>query len=227
MISHILGILIGYSLFSQSNTMHNEALEINESETPMVTTQTSPQKVQTDRNPWQKKVELLRQQLKALKLTNADLKLKITAAEQANSKEELESQTSLQKVSMEKFTTDIQKTYIQGVRDVIIQLDDKVVESIKSDFEESAPATEASMNLQENLARFIEQNNNMGEHFITSLQCKKQICRLEVNTGNLQQWEQIYAQATHQPWFQAMTAQEKSDYADNIIYYIIQIPDKG
>jgi len=127
---------------------------------------------------------------------------------------------NLKVIGFKEFEEEMKESFLNRFKGVILQLKGHELDMFKNSFTLSNETNEWSSVFESSVTSFLTDNNNNGDHFIYSLSCKTTICRLEVNTNNLDSWNSLYASMTYQPWYESITIQENSDYPGNIIYYL-------
>jgi len=222
----ILGIVIGYWLFftpqitdtiKQQNPIELSEIEFQHENNHLQTATAQDQRI----------AQLLEEikQLKT-KLNQLTHKKSLTVQNPSNQlKNGIASKTvdnNLTKMNIEDFNNMMQKSILSRSRSIILQFDNNRIEELKKDFENLPAPDEWSTNYQDKISQFITENDNSGDLFINSVDCRISLCRLEVNTNGSQQWEELYLKMSQQAWFQSVTIQEKTDYPDTIIYYLIK-----
>lgn len=129
----------------------------------------------------------------------------------------------LTKMSMEDFERSMKDSFTDRFKGVVLELSGNELEAIKKSFDNSTDKNEWSYRYENSITSFLAEKDLNGDHFIQSISCNTQICRLEINTNNDENWDSVYASMTQQSWYKTITVEENSDYPGNHIYYLPSI----
>ncbi|MBV1910736.1 MAG: hypothetical protein KUG78_15645 [Kangiellaceae bacterium] len=159
-------------------------------------------------------------QLEALLAKGKENRMPITEVEDPSETETATETSQLQKMSYTDFEHSMKTSFTDQFKGVVLQFEGKRLEDIKKSYQSSSDKNEWSAEYENRLASYVTENDINGDHFIQSLDCNSSICRLEVNTNDSQNWDQLYSALTRETWYESITIQEKSDYPGNVIYYL-------
>lgn len=151
--------------------------------------------------------------------SNNNENLEIQLAEETDQETNQET-SSLKKMSFQDFEETMKDSFSDRFKGIILELSGKKLDDIKRSFQQSSDSNEWSVQYEDSIAAFLQENDLNGDHFIQSLSCNPSVCRLEVNTNNPESWNSLYASMTEQEWYESITIQENSDYPGNVIYYL-------
>jgi len=126
----------------------------------------------------------------------------------------------LRTMSMEDFESSMKTSFTDQFKGVVLELEGKRLEDVKSSFTTSIEKNEWSNEYENSIANYLSEHDQNGDHYLQSLSCNVSVCRLEVNTNDSEQWNSLYARMTRESWYESITIQEKSDYPGNVIYYL-------
>ena len=126
----------------------------------------------------------------------------------------------LKTMSMEDFESSMKTSFTDQFKGVVLELEGKRLEDVKSSFTASIEKNEWSNEYENSIANYLSEHDQNGDHYLQSLSCNVSVCRLEVNTNDSEQWNLLYARMTRESWYESITIQEKSDYPGNVIYYL-------
>ncbi len=129
----------------------------------------------------------------------------------------------LKKMSMTDFEESMKDSFVDRFKGIVLELSGTELEAMKKSFNSSTDKNDWSNQYETSIANFLTENDLNGDHFIQTLSCNTQMCRLEVNTNNDESWNSLYASMTQQPWYKTITVEESSDYPGNHIYYLPSI----
>ncbi|MDQ7048133.1 MAG: hypothetical protein Q9M92_00785 [Enterobacterales bacterium] len=224
-----MGIFIGYWGFAAQRSTDKEGQE-NVASLNREASLAQNDNVQSTATQQQTRIHQLLKKIKRLENKLEDLTHRVSSTtavqeppKQQNSKMlAVKSDKNLTKMNIEDFNNMMQESIVSRSRSIILQFDDKRIAELKEDFDKLQFSDEWSINYQDKMSQFITENDSSGDLFINTINCRTSICRLEVNTSNLQFWEALYLNMSQQSWFQSITIQENTDYPDTIIYYLIK-----
>ncbi|MET1257280.1 hypothetical protein [Aliikangiella maris] len=162
-------------------------------------------------------IEKLQQQEKII----ADLQTQI-----ANLKASLKSDSNqapppkLKTISVDDFEKEVKDKLFSHFKGYAIKLGENELENIKKSFDGQQTRSNWSAEFENNMNAFFSESNADNRHFIEELNCNDSMCRLKVDSSDMNNWQQIYAQMTQQDWYQSITLVESTDSPNQIIYYI-------
>lgn len=131
-----------------------------------------------------------------------------------------ESEAQLRTMNMQTFEESMKTQFTDQFKSVVLQLEGERLEDIKQSYNNSSEKNEWSNQYENSIANFLATHDENGDHYLQSLNCNTNVCRLEVNTNDSDNWNSLYAKMTNESWYQSITVQEKSEYPGNVIYYL-------
>lgn len=129
----------------------------------------------------------------------------------------------LKKMSMQDFEESMKDSFVNRFKGVVLELSGNELEAVKKSYSNSTDRNDWSNNYENSIASFLAENDLNGDHFVQTINCNTQVCKLEINTNNDETWSRLYASMTLQPWYKTITVEENSDYPGNHIYYLPSI----
>ncbi|MEP1740931.1 MAG: hypothetical protein ABJI60_20920 [Kangiellaceae bacterium] len=136
----------------------------------------------------------------------------------SGSKEQTEA--PLRTMNMQTFEESMKTQFTDQFKGIVLQLEGQRLEDIKQSYNNSSEKNEWSNQYENSIANFLAAHDENGDHYLQSLNCNTNVCRLEVNTNDADNWNSLYAKMTNESWYQSITVQEQSDYPGNVIYYL-------
>ena len=131
-----------------------------------------------------------------------------------------EPEAQLKTMNMQTFEESMKTRFTDQFKGVVLQLEGQRLEDIKQSYNNSNQKNEWSNQYENSIANFLAAHDENGDHYLQSLNCNTNVCRLEVNTNDSDNWNRLYAKMTNEPWYKSITVQEKSEYPGNVIYYL-------
>ena len=129
----------------------------------------------------------------------------------------------LKKMTMQDFEESMKDSFVDRFKGVVLELSGSELEAIKKSYSDSSDKNDWSYQYENSITNFLSANDLNGDHFVQTINCNTQICRLEINTNDDESWSSLYASMTQQPWYKTITVEENSDYPGNHIYYLPSI----
>ncbi|TQV86876.1 hypothetical protein [Aliikangiella coralliicola] len=126
----------------------------------------------------------------------------------------------LQTLSMDDFQNKMKDQFVEQFRGYAIELSDEQLDSVKKTFETSSEKANWNAEYENRITDYIQEADSNGLHFIDELTCNQNMCRLKVQSNEPKNWQQIYSSMTQQKWYNTMTLIEKTDEPGQFIYYI-------
>ncbi len=223
--THLLALLLGFGLsywyfYIPQDTNKDKTTAAQTNQETLIAQESSRLSQQQRISQLKRQVKLLQKRL--AEKTHTSRPSNSTASEQSTQQAETAEDHNLTKMSIEDFNSMMQESFVSRSRSIIIQFDEDRLADLKSDFEELQETNEESMTFQDQLAQYIVDNDPLGSHFINAIDCKIAICRLEVNTSQMEAWEKLYLEMSQQAWFKSVTIEEPTEYPENIVYYLLK-----
>ncbi len=131
-----------------------------------------------------------------------------------------QSEEGLRTMNMATFEESMKTKFTDQFKGVVLQLEGQRLDDIKQSFDQSNEKNEWSNQYENSIANFLADHDVNGDHYLQSLSCNTNVCRMEVNTNDTESWNKLYARMTNEAWYKSITIQEKSDYPGNLIYYL-------
>jgi hypothetical protein len=165
----------------------------------------------------------IQQLLKQIELLQSQLKSQQTQKNNSlanNQAQQPQAETELRTMNMQTFEESMKTQFTNQFKGVVLQLEGQRLEDIKQGYASSNEKNEWSNQYENSIAEFLATQDMNGDHYLQSLDCNTNVCRLEVNTNDTNSWNRLYAKMTNQTWYKSITVQEKSEYPGNVIYYL-------
>lgn len=224
-----VGVLAGYLLFTPPKTPQVviEPQPIASTETIITSTpvELADTKAISDINEETlntSEIEQLKQLVKSQARQILQLKdnIKVQAEAIAANKKQADEPEKLKTMSMKEFEDDIKNKFLNRFRGYAITLEKEQLKDIKTSFEAQQARSSWSAEYENYISDYMSKANPDNLHFIEELSCNKSMCRLKVESNNLDNWETIYSQMTQQNWYNSITFIERSNDPNRFTYYI-------
>lgn len=126
----------------------------------------------------------------------------------------------LETISIEDFEKRIQTQFMQRFRGFAVKLEGEQLEQIRDSFEKDSTRADWNSNYENNISRFISDSDPNGLHYVDELSCNRNMCRLKVQSSEVNSWQKLYHSMTQQSWYNSMTLTESSADPNTFVYYI-------
>lgn len=140
--------------------------------------------------------------------------------EQQSTTQISQSEETVKKMTMKDFENQMKSSFTDQFKGVVLEMTGDRLDAIKASYNSTSEKNEWSNQYENQIANYLNENDHSGDHFLQSLNCNINVCRLEVNTNDEQGWDSVYAGMMKEPWYKSITIQENSDYPGYVVYYL-------
>lgn len=179
-------------------------------------------------------------ELKALEVVNNSEKLKNIITEQQHRIKQLEralskttaqiidntstpkadTQESIQTITMKDFESKIQNQFVDRFKGYAIEIEEKQLEDFRRGFDSNSEKSQWSAEYENSINEFLTQADPNNLHYVEEVSCNTSMCRLKIQSGEADNWQQVYSEMTRQKWFESITLKEPSLDPNYFVYYI-------
>ncbi|WP_444997810.1 hypothetical protein [Aliikangiella sp. IMCC44359] len=228
-----VGFLAGYLLFNkQPPQVAIEPQQIASTETmttsiPAIELAEKEATITVDKNTLNStEIEQLKRLVKSQtsQILKLEENIKAQAELIATNQKHADKPQKLKTMSMKEFEEDVKNKFVNRFKGYAIELEKNQLKDIKASFETQQARSSWSAEYENYISDYMSKANPDNLHFIEELNCNKSMCRLKVESNNLEDWEAIYSQMTQQKWYDSLTFIERSNDPNRFTYYIPKRP---
>ncbi len=226
LMSFVIGISIGFFVFSNQNAVQPSEEEITSTiereysppvfkEIPVTDVTASKEDISDVVDSKDRIIDRLKKRIESL-----ELKLSSIAE---NNPEELQTEPKLTKLSMKELRKRMNNDFKDKFKGMVVESSERELSNMKRAFESDQTENQWSKQYTENINDFLDNGDIASEHFIQNIECKSHMCKLEISSNNDESWGKLYSSMTEQDWYQSITFMEKSEYPGFYVYYLPRV----